>query len=324
MKDKIAVVSPDESALEGLLALAPADVEVVWVDSSRPVEVQAERMSDVAALIYAGAPFDIELIRLCPRLRLIQSASAGVDNFDVAALGEMGVRVANNHGGNAITVAEHTVALMVAARRKLVLQFESVRAGEWMGTTPERWGSQAHEIAGQTVGIVGMGFIGQAVAQRLQGWGCSLVYFDTISPPAELVEELGLRSVSLDDLLRESDIVSLHVPLNPRTRGLIGARELGLMKRTAILVNTCRGGVVDEAALIDALREGVIAGAGLDVLEQEPTPSDNPLLKMDNAAVTPHLAAMSVESGPRGTAFAVENMARVARGGEPLSVVRPV
>ena len=323
MKGTIAIVAPEGANLERLLDFAPDDVEVKRIDSSQPMDVKAEQMSDAAALFNAGAPFDMELVRRCPRLRLIQSTSAGVDGFDLAALAEMGVQVANNRGGNAITVAEHAVALMVAALRKLVLQFEAIRAGKWFGSVLEDWSSQAHEIAGKTVGILGIGFIGQEVARRLQGWGCSIIYYDTVHPPAEVVDELRLRSVSMDELLSESDILSLHVPLNPRTRGLIGARELGMMKRTAILINTCRGPVVDEAALIQALRDGVIAAAGLDVLEEEPTPSDNPLLSMDNVAVTPHLAAMSVESGPRSTAFAMENMARVARGGEPEGVVRP-
>ena len=324
MKGTIAIVAREGADLEGILGFAPDDVEVKRIDSSLPIEVQAEQMSDVAALFNAGAPFDMELARRCPRLKLIQSTSAGVDGYDLAALGEMGIQVANNRGGNAITVAEHTVALMVAAYRKLALQFEAARAGKWFGSVIEDWASQSHEIAGKTVGLLGTGFIGLEVARRLQGWGCSIIYYDMVHPPAEVVDELGLRPVSMDELLRESDILSLHVPLNPRTQGLIGARELGMMKRTAVLINTCRGPVVDEAALIAALRDGVIAAAGLDVLEEEPTPSDNPLLSMDNVAVTPHLAAMSVESGPRSAAFAMENMARVARGGEPEGVVRPV
>ena len=324
MRGNIAIVASDESALERLSAVAPDDVEVKWIDSNLPIDVRAEQMSDAVAVLFAGAPFDIELVRLCARLKLVQATSAGVDRFDLAALGELGVRVANNYGSNAIAVSEHAVALMISVFRKLALQFHSVRAGNWSGTISADWSSQAYEIAGKTVGIVGLGPIGRQVAQRLRGWECSLVYYDVVRPPAELVAELGLEAVSMDELLSASDIVSLHVPLNPRTRGMISTRELGLMKPTAVLINTCRGGVVDEAALTRALRDGEIAGAGLDVLEQEPTPPDNPLLTMDNVAVTPHLASMSVESGPRSAAFAMENMARVARGEEPLSVVTPV
>ena len=323
MTGTIAVIGPDESVLESLLPSAPDDVEVKWVDSSQSLDAKAEQMSSAVALLHAGAPFDLELVRRCPRLRLIQALIAGVDRFDLAALAEMGVQVANNRGGNAVAVAEHTVMLIVAVHRKLRLQFEKVRAGQWSGTLRRDWQPQAYEIDGQTVGIIGMGFIGREVARRLQGWGCSIIYHDTVHPPAELVDTLRLQSVSMDNLLRDSDIVSLHVPLNHRTRGMIGVRELQLMKRTAVLINTSRGAVVDEAALIQALRDGVIAAAGLDVLEEEPTRSDNPLLSMDNVAVTPHLATMSAESGPRSAAFAMENMARVARGLDPLGVVEP-
>ena len=324
MKGIVAIVAPDRSKLDDLLAAAPDGVEVKWIDSTQPTHVQAEQMSDAVAMLQAAGDFDIALARSCPRLKLIQATSAGVDRFDVAALGEMGIRVANNHGGNANAVAEHAVALMITVLRKLTLQFESARAGKWIGAIRADWTPQAYEISGKTVGIVGLGQIGRRVAQRLQGWECSTIFHDPVQPAAELVADLGLRTVSMDDLLQESDIVTLHAPLNPRTRGLMGKRELGLMKSMAILINTCRGGVVEESSLIEALRAGKIAGAGLDVLEQEPTQKDNPLLNMDNVAVTPHLAGMSAESGPRSIAFAMQNMARVARGEEPLSVVTPV
>lgn len=324
MKGIIAIVAPDRGKLDNLLRAAPDDVEVKWIDSTQPTHVQAEQMSDVVAMLQAAGDFDMDLARSCPRLKLIQVTSAGVDRFDVAALGEMGIRVANNHGGNANAVAEHAVALMITVLRKLTLQFESVRAGKWMGAIRQDWTPRAYEISGKTVGIVGLGQIGLRVAQRLQGWECSTIFHDPVQPEAELVADLGLRAVSMDDLVQESDIVTLHAPLNPRTRGLVGKREFGLMKSTAILINTCRGGVVEESSLIEALRAGKIAGAGLDVLDQEPTQKDNPLLSMNNVAVTPHLAGMSAESGPRSVTFAMQNMARVARGEEPLSVVTAV
>ncbi len=323
VKGSIAIVAPDASALQALLPFAPDDVEVKWVDSTQPVDLQAQQMSDAVAFFTTDLSVDMDLVRRCPRLRLIQLAYAGVDELNLAALAEMGVQVANNQGSNATAVAEHTVGLMLAVRRKLRLQFEAIRRGEWYEGILRDWQPQAYEIAGQTVGLVGIATIGREVARRLQGWGCSIVYHDTLHPPAEQAAELRLRSVSMDELLRESDIVSLHVPLTPQTRGMIGARELGLMKWTAILINTCRGPVVDEAALIQALHDGAIAGAGLDVLEEEPPRSNNPLLSMDNVAVTPHLAGMSLESVRRSAAFAIENMARVARGGEPLGVVNP-
>ena len=302
----------------------PPEFRVEWVDSNGQLDGQAEVMKDAVAALVTDGRFDVELARLCPRLRVVQTTSAGYDGIDVASLNRMGIQVANNYGGNAPAVAEHTIGLMVSVVRKLVLQFESTRSGDWYGTIGREEWTRPYEIAGKTVGIVGMGHIGRQVARRLQGWDCSIVYYDPIDPPADLVEQLSLRALSMDELLRESDIVTLHTMLNAQTRGMIGTRELKMMKSTAVVINTCRGGVVDEAALIRALRDGEIAGAALDVFEQEPTPRDNPLLTMGNVVVTPHMAGVSVEAFPRNAGFGLENIARVIRGEEPLSVVRPV
>ena len=161
------------------------------------------------------------------------------------------------------------------------------------------------------------------MARRLRGWECELVYYDVVEHSGEMERELGIRRVSLDELLRESDVVSLHVPHTGRTEGMIGAPELSKMKATAVLINTGRGPVVDEPALADAIRRGEIAGAGLDVLEEEPTAADNPLLDMDRVVVTPHMAGNSVEAYEKSRVFAVANAARVIRGEEPQSVVLP-
>ena len=324
MSHLVGLFCPNDTPLERVRALAPPEFRVEWVDSNGQLDGQAEVMKDAVAALVTDGSFDVELARLCPRLRLVQTTSAGYDGIDVASLNRMGIQVANNYGGNAPAVAEHTIGLMVSVVRKLVLQFESTRSGDWYGTIGREEWTRPYEIAGKTVGIVGMGHIGRQVARRLQGWDCSIVYYDPIDPPAQLVEQLSLRALSMDELLRESDIVTLHTMLNARTRGLIGARELKMMKSTAVVINTCRGGVVDEAALIRALRDGEIAGAALDVFEQEPTPRDNPLLTMGNVVVTPHMAGVSVEAFPRNAGFGLQNIARVIRGEEPLSVVRPV
>ena len=324
MSHLVGLFCPNDTPLERVRALAPPGIRVEWVDSNGQLDGQAEVMKDAVAALVTDGSFDVELARLCPRLRLVQTTSAGYDGIDVASLNRMGIQVANNYGGNAPAVAEHTIGLMVSVVRKLVLQFESTRSGDWYGTIGREEWTRPYEIAGKTVGIVGMGHIGRQVARRLQGWDCSIVYYDPINPPAQLVEQLSLRALSMDELLRESDIVTLHTMLNAQTRGLIGTRELKMMKSTAVVINTCRGGVVDEAALIRALRDGEIAGAALDVFEQEPTPRDNPLLTMGNVVVTPHMAGVSVEAFPRNAGFGLQNIARVIRGEEPLSVVRPV
>ena len=275
------------------------------------------------AVIATPSEFPVELARSCPNLKLVQVVSAGTDRMDLTALGELGVRVANNGGGNAVAVAEQTIALMVSAYRKLQLQFRSVTAEEWAGDIRATWSSQAHELPGKTVGIIGLGRIGRQVAQRLQGWECELVYNDLVTIPAELEAELHLARLSMDELLQTSDIVSLHVPLNRSTRGMVSDREFEMMKPTSVLINACRGPVVDEAALVRALRDGQIAAAGLDVLEEEPTPVENPLLKMDNVVVTPHMAGLSIQAFEKSRTVAVQNLARVLRGEEPESIVLP-
>ena len=323
----IAITATKDANLDRIYELVPPDIELKRIDVDEPISIQSQQMSGVVALLHAGRPyekFDTELARLCPSLRLVQTTSAGVDRFDVTELAELGVKVANNNGGNSIAVAEHTISLMVSVYRKLSLQFASVAKGVWMGEIRQNWGPKAHEVAGKTVGVVGLGHIGSKVARRLMGWECSVIFHDPDSDLEEISDEMNIESVSLDELLTSSDVVSLHVPLNASTRGMIGDKELEKMKPTAILINTCRGPVVDEKALISALRSGKIAGAGLDVLEQEPSEKGNPLLEMENVAITPHLAGMSIESGPRSSNFAIENLVRVTRGQEPLSVVSPV
>ena len=319
MTGEIVVLAPEQFR-ESVLGVAVEEgVEVRGVDPDQPPDVVAEQCKDAVAII--GSSITLDLAKSCPKLRLVQSISAGTDVFDLPGLGELGIAVANNGGGNSVAVAEHAVALMVGTYRRVHLQVMAVNRGEWRSDMVERFWPTAHELTGKTVGIVGGGNIGRQVARRLQGWDCALVYSDVVEMPAEAAEEFRIERVSLDELLRASDVVTLHVPLSARTTGMIGERELGLMKPTAVLINTCRGPVVDEAALIRALEAGKIAGAGLDVLEEEPTPADNPLLHMDNVMVTPHLAGMALEALHKSEVFALANAARVVAGEGPLSVV---
>lgn len=323
MAANIAYLAPNADLLESFAGSAPEGAEIKWVDSTQSVERQAEDLRDVAAVIVAPSQYSVELARLTPSVRLVQTTSAGTDMIDKQTLGELGIRVANNGGGNAISVAEHTITLLVSVFRKMQLQFNAVQAGEWMGDIRNNWFSQAHEIAGKTVGVVGLGRIGSRVARRLQGWECDIIYYDVVNVPEELERELNATRVSLDELLQTADIVTLHVPLNRSTTKLISDREFDLMKPTAVLINACRGPVVDEAALVRAIQEKKIMAAGLDVLEEEPTPTDNPLFGYDNVLITPHLASFTQESGERSRAFAMYNTAKVARGEDPESIVLP-
>lgn len=311
----------DPRQLEVFRQLAPEGVEVRWVDATQPIEQQAVQLREARAVIAAPSVFPVELALKCPNLRLVQTVSAGTNMIDIAALNELNIKVANNGGGNAVAVSEHTVALMVSVYRKMHLQFQAVKDRQWAGDIRTAWISQAYELTDKTVGIVGMGRIGQRVARRLQGWDCKLIYHDVATFPSALEEALHLTRVGLDDLLRTADIMTLHVPLTRQTKGMISDREFNLMKPTAVLINACRGPVVDEAALIRALQARKIMAAGLDVLEEEPTPANNPLLDMDHVLITPHLAAFAQESYAKSHAFAVQNTARVARGEEPESVV---
>lgn len=322
MSNRIYVLSRnDAQQLATFKRSVPEGVEVVWVDVDQPLDKQAEQLREAVSVIVMPSAFPVDLALKCPNLKLIQTVSAGTNMIDIPALNELGIQVANNGGGNAVAVAEHTIALMVSVYRKLHLQIQAVKNRQWAGDLRTKWLSQAYELTDKTVGIIGLGRIGQRVARRLQGWECRLIYHDVVSHPAALEAELHLTKVPFDEVLRTSDIVTLHVPLTRQTRGMMSDREFGLMKPTAVLINACRGPVVDEAALIRALRAKKILAAGLDVLEQEPTPANNPLLDMDNVLVTPHLAALAQESFEKSRAFAAQNAARVARGEAPESVV---
>ena len=305
---------------ETMARTAPPDIDFVVVDADLPEDEQIRQCAGAVALIVTPNTFSLNILKGCPSVKLVQTISAGYDRIDVKAAGEMGVLVANNGGGNAIAVAEHALTLMMSVGRHTMTHWHNtVKEGKWR----QSMAGPITELTGKTVGIVGLGHIGKQVAKRLTAFDTETVYYDIAAIPDDVERELNVRPMSFDQLLRESDIVSLHVPLNRQTRGLISSSELGLMKPTAYLINTCRGPVVDEAALYEALTNGVIAAAGLDVLEQEPTPEDNPLFELDNVVVTPHMAGSTQESELRATAFALENIQRLISGREPESLVTP-
>lgn len=301
-----------------------SELELRHVDSELPEDQLLDALKDAIAIMPAGAKtFSPEMIEKLPKLRLIQTFSAGTDYLDKTMLAEAGVDVANNGGANAVAVAEHAIALMFAVNRKLDMQIDSVKAGTWMaGVEGER--TDFHTLVGKRVGIVGLGRIGSRVAKRLAGWECELVYFDPVEHDAEYVAAAGAKRVELDELLSTSDIITLHVPLDRVTRHMISDSELAQMKDTAILINTCRGPVVDEAALIRGLNAKQIFAAGLDVTEIEPIETDNPLLNMSNVVLTPHLATRAIESEYNAAEYAVTNVARLARGEKPDWIVAPV
>jgi phosphoglycerate dehydrogenase-like enzyme len=302
-----------------MVGQAPAELEVTVVDPSLSDEEKAQLCKDADAII--SSDISTAVLRQCPNVKLIQTLSAGYDRLDLEAILEMGIPVANNGGANAIAVAEHSIALMINVGKRLMLQWDST-------TNHRKWRADLYlmdlsELTDKTVGIVGLGRIGKHLAKRLTGFDTHTIYYDIEEIPQDVQKELKAEPVPFDDLLRESDIVSMHVPLTRRTRGMMSDREFGMMKNTAILINACRGPVVDEKALYRALQEGQIAAAGLDVLEAEPTPEENPLFDLDNVVITPHMAGQSQETNLRAASFAYGNIMRVLAGNQPESLVTP-
>jgi glyoxylate reductase len=254
---------------------------------------------------------DAALIAACPRLRVISNVAVGYDNVDIAAATARRISVGNTPGVLTETTADLAFALMLAAARRLGEAERFVRGGRWRTWDPNQL--LGRDVFGATLGIVGYGKIGQAVARRATGFAMSVLY-TTSSSPGYAWTDGQPRPVSLDTLLRESDFVSLHVPLVESTRHLIGEPQLRAMKPTAFLINTARGGVVDQAALVRALHEGWIAGAGLDVAEVEPVPSGDPLLDAPNVVLLPHIGSASHATRERMASMAVDNCIAGLRG----------
>ena len=246
-----------------------------------------------------------------PGLRVVSTMSVGYDHVDVAACAARGVAVGNTPGVLTETTADLALALILATARRLPEASDAARAGQWGAWQPE-W-MTGRDLHGSTVGIVGLGRIGTAVARRLRGFGCTLLYAGPRRKP-DAEAETGARCVDFDTLLAESDFVTVHSPLNEATRGLFGLDAFRKMKPTAVFVNTSRGGLVDQAALLAALQSGVIAAAGLDVTTPEPLPTDHPLFRLPNCVVLPHIGSASIATRNRMALMAAENLIAGVRG----------
>jgi D-3-phosphoglycerate dehydrogenase len=270
--------------------------------------------AEVVINIRAHAKFTDAVLAGCPRLRLISVWGTGTDNVDLDACRARGVAVSNTPGVNARAVAEHTLALMLAVTRRIPAMDRDTRAGQW----PR---GMLVQLEGRTIGLIGLGAIGSRVAELLKPFGVRLLAA-TYGPDGGRAAALGARHVPVETLLRESDIVSLHLLLSADTRGYLGRDRLALMKPTAFLVNTARGAIVDKAALLDALREGRIAGAALDVFHEEPIPSGDPILGLSNVVLTPHNGGQTREVIDAGLLRAVENVEHFLAG-RPRDVVVP-
>lgn len=295
--------------------LAPAaidvlaqDFEVRHVDGTDRGALLAA-LGDVEAVVVRSATqVDSAVIEAAPRLKVIARAGVGLDNVEVPAATARGVMVVNAPTSNIISAAEQAVALLLAVARNTVPASISLKGGEW-----QRSKFTGVELAGKTVGVVGLGRVGVLFAQRMAAFGVRLVAYDPYVQPARAAQ-LGVRLVGLEGLLRESDFISLHLPKTPETVGIIGARELALVKPGARIINAARGGIVDEQALADALAEGRVAGVGIDVYAKEPCTS-SPLFAFDNVVATPHLGASTHEAQDKA-GLAVARSVKLALQGE--------
>ena len=295
--------------------LAPSAIDVLATDfdvrhvdgTDRPALLAALGGAD-AVIVRSATQIDAEAIAAAPRLKVVARAGVGLDNVDMAAATARGVLVVNAPTSNIVSAAEQAVALLLAVARHTSVAHASLRRGEW-----QRAKFTGVEIQGKTVGVLGLGRIGVLFAQRMAAFGTRLIAYDPYVQPARAAQ-LGVRLVGLDELLRESDFVSIHLPRTPETVGLIGEKELRLVKPTVRIVNAARGGLIDEQALADAIAEGRVAGAGLDVYTKEPCTS-SPLFDLDNVVAVPHLGASTVEAQDKA-GLAVARSVKLALEGE--------
>ncbi len=291
-------------------ALAADGLEVVVVPAADRVSLEA-LLPSIDVLWHVLEPVTAALLDRAPRLRLVQKIGVGVNTIDLDACRARGIAVCNMPGTNSRAVAELTLGLMLAVLRRIAWLDRETRAGRGWSLPldlPDRLG----ELGGRRVGLLGIGAVPRLLAPVLAALGAEPVYWNRTPKP-----DAPARYLELDELLATSDVVSLHLPLAPETRGIVSAARIARMKRGAILINTARGGLVDEQALLLALADGHLAGAGLDVFEAEPLPPDHPLLARPEVVVTPHLAWLTPQTLDRSLEVAVDNAHRLARG-EPL------
>jgi len=280
----------------------------------------AEEVKDVDVIMVVYAKITEKIINSAAKLRGIVRYGIGVDNIDLKATSKRRIPVANVPDYCIGTVADHAFALILALNRKLLLADRILRSGEyglWTSPSPKLMGV---DLEGKVLGLVGVGKIGSAVAARAKGFGMKVVAFDPYIPK-EIAEKIGVELVDLETLLKNADFISIHAPLTPETRGIIGEKELRMMKRTAYIINTARGPIIQEKALYKALKNGWIAGAGLDVYEKEPPDLDNPLFKLENVILTPHIAYYTKEAIWRLEMSAVEEAIRILQGKMPKNLV---
>ena len=307
-----------QRVLEAIVSRNPDGFTTLPVQAkTTPEDQQVEAVKDADFIMWFSARMSDRVLKSAKKARLVQGLSAGYDSVNLKLLRELNIPCANNGGANSWAVADHAVLAMLTLYRRMRQADPAVREGRWREAID---GTNTFEMANKVVGVMGFGNIGQKVARRVQAFDAIVQYYDKFPLKPEREQELKVKRVSLEDLFRTSDIVTCHAPLTNDTRHVVNRKHLSMMKPTAILINTSRGEVVDETALLEALQQKRIAGAGLDVFEKEPVDPANPLLKLDNVAVSPHSAGTTWDTWFRRAEFAYANIKRVWAGQPPQAV----
>lgn len=307
------------NALERLREVV--DVQV-WPLQDPPSYAELVKAADGAMGLATMLPdrVDADLFDSSPSVRIVSNLAVGFDNIDVAAATERGVVVTNTPGVLYEAVADLAFSLLLGAARRVVEGDRIVREGGWPAWRPNFL--LGKELYGSTLGLLGLGAIGEAVGRRARGFGMHTIYYSRTRKP-ETETELGLEFVDFEGLLRRSDFLSVHVSLSPQTRGMLGAEQLALMKPDAIIVNTARGPIIDQDALVEALSGKRLGGAGLDVFSVEPISTDDPLLKLDNVVVAPHVGSATLTTRTRMANLVVDNLIAYFKGQPPLTMLNP-
>lgn len=304
---------PDQ-IVESAKAKVPKEFTLLICDKQVSDSDRRKRISEADYIIAYSTPIvDYDLLG---RVKLVQLLSAGYDYLDLDKLSELQIPVANNGSVNSSSVAEHAVLLMLSVLKMLPEHHISLQKGEWL---EHKHALQLRDIRGKQIGILGFGHIGRSLAVKLSSFEVKLAYFDLTEAPKGVVHGFNIKRMGFDELIATSDIISVHMPLTDVTRGIISEEKLKSMKKSAIIINTSRGAVIDEKALIQALDGGMIGGAGLDVFESEPLGADSQLLNRSNVVLTPHIAGTSVDNWTWRFDYAFENILRIDAGKEPLA-----
>lgn len=301
----------EEDAVRIAEGVCPEGFELVFLEDATRQELLNK--AGLADYFLAGgrSKIDDELLAHAPRLKMVQRSGVGLDSLDLEALKNRDIPLYVNAGVNARSVAEHTLMLMLAVLRKVCTADAALREGKWQ---KHFLGLQTAELHGKRVGLVGVGKIGRHVAGLLSAFGADVYYFDPIRLSSEEERMHGVRYLSFEDLLTEVDIVSLHCPLLPQSRGMMGAAQFALMKKGSYIVNTSRGGLIDEQSLVEALNSGHLAGAGLDVFQVEPIDPNAPVLRCEKAVLTPHIGGVTADAVRSMMALGFENIQAFEQG----------